>query len=98
MSDSARGAAPIDPATPAQWQEAVNLARACVLLDSARLYGLVTGGPIVNVERCLEILRRGLLDGYVPREADVDRITLSWCDDRIRAIRTPKKGATHDGN
>jgi hypothetical protein len=61
-----------DPETPAEWQDAVNAAEAALLLDSARLYGLVTGGPHVNVARCEVILARGKQRGVVPVEAGVD--------------------------
>jgi hypothetical protein len=46
--------------------------RSALLLDSARLYGLVTGGPHVNVARCDVILARGKQRGVVPVEAGVD--------------------------
>lgn len=62
-----------DPETPEQWQEAVDMAEVLVGLDSAKQYGLVTGGPEVNVERCLEILRRGRARGVVPSPDAFDR-------------------------
>lgn len=61
-----------DPQTPAEWQEAVNLAAAWLRLDSARRYGLITGGQEVDVPRCRELLARGMADGWVPRENDVN--------------------------
>ncbi len=45
----------IDPSTPAEWQ---------------RAYGLVAGGPEIDVDRCDEILRRGAGLGFTPRPAD----------------------------
>jgi hypothetical protein len=56
-----------DPQTPAEWREAVDAAEFHLLLDSARKYGLVTGGPVIDVARCEEILRRGAAQGYRPR-------------------------------
>jgi len=56
------------PRTPEQWQFAVDGAYACLLLDSARQYGLVTGGPHVKVDRCVELLARGAAKGFVPDE------------------------------
>lgn len=50
---------PQDPKTVAEWQEALDQAEMLLRLDACRLYGLVTGGPKVNVDRCLELLRRG---------------------------------------
>jgi hypothetical protein len=63
-----------DPQSPDEWQEAVDLAKFHLLLDSAVQYGLVTG-PRANVERCLDILRRGGNLGYNPprREVLVER-------------------------
>lgn len=58
------------PRTPEQWQQAVDLAYACLWFDSAKQYGLVTGGPEVNVHRCDELLARGKAKGFV---ADPDR-------------------------
>lgn len=55
-----------NPRTPIQWQEAVNLAYFLMLLHSARSYGLVTGGPDVQVDRCQQLLEEGRLLGYVP--------------------------------
>lgn len=54
------------PATPDEWQMAVDLARGALALDSARGYGLVTGGPKVNVGRCEEILNMGMARGVMP--------------------------------
>lgn len=39
-----------------EWQEAVDGAYALLALDAARRYGLITGGPGVNVGRCRQIL------------------------------------------
>jgi hypothetical protein len=61
-----------NPKTPAEWQDAVNAAEAALLLESARLYGLVRGGPIVNVARCEEILARGRDEGVTPIQTGVD--------------------------
>lgn len=58
------------PRTDAQWQEAVNLAHAFLLIESAKRYGLITGGPTVNVDRCAELLRMGEARGFRPKESD----------------------------
>jgi hypothetical protein len=39
----------LDNSEKAEWQEAVDLASALLHLASARPYGLVTGGPVINV-------------------------------------------------
>jgi hypothetical protein len=41
------------PETPSEWQDAANWCEGLLALDSARQYGLVTGGPKVNVDRCI---------------------------------------------
>jgi hypothetical protein len=55
-----------DPEIPAEWQAAVDAAYFYLLLDSARQYGLVVGGPQVDVARCAAILAAGEARGYVP--------------------------------
>jgi hypothetical protein len=59
-----------DPETPDEWQEAVNAAEFLTGLDSARQYGLITGGPRIDLQRCEEILRRGETLGYTPASLD----------------------------
>lgn len=61
-----------DPESPAEWQDAVEWAETGLLQESAIAYGLVTGGPTVNADRCVEILKRGAALGYVPTRAGVD--------------------------
>lgn len=56
----------VDPVTDREWQDAVDAARFFIALDSARQYGLVEGGPGVDVERCEDILRRGEARGFLP--------------------------------
>ena len=55
-----------DPQTPQEWQEAVDAARYGLLVDAAEQYGLVTG-PVFDIERCMELLRRGEELGYTPK-------------------------------
>lgn len=69
MSDEAR-----DPRTREEWQAAVDAAHACLCLDSARQYGLVTGGPAVDAARCAEILGRGKAMGIVPSPDAIERL------------------------
>ena len=61
------------PQTPAEWQEAVDLAHGALALDAARLYGLVTGGPVVNVARCTEIIEQGRQRKIFPSDGAVER-------------------------
>ena len=62
-----------DPQTQEEWQEAVDMAEFYLALESARMYGLVVGGPEVNSERCLDILERGKLKGVRPSPDYIQR-------------------------
>jgi len=57
-----------DPKTPEEWQEAADAAHFLLLVDSARQYGLITGGPEANVDRCISILEQAKAQGITPRE------------------------------
>ncbi len=61
-----------DPKTPAEWRVAAAFAQACLAIDSARQYGLITGGPGVNVGRCLEVLERAKARDVVPTRKEID--------------------------
>jgi hypothetical protein len=56
-----------DPQTRAEWQAAVDAAAFWLLIDDARLYGLVTG-PVVDRERCFDLIARGRAFGVEPCE------------------------------
>lgn len=62
-----------DPQGPEEWQEAVDAAKGALVLDDCRLYGLITGGPVVNRDRCIEILEAGNKLGIVPAADAVER-------------------------
>lgn len=62
------------PVTPDEWQTAVDAAEALLRLESARLYGLVNGGPGVNAERCEQLLSAGRKRGIRPRSDCVERL------------------------
>jgi len=66
-----------DPKTPDEWRACVAFAEAALLLDAARQYGLVVGGPAVNVDRCHALLARGAALGYVPTQAATDAAVLA---------------------
>ena len=80
---------PRNPRTPGEWQDAVDLAHALRLLHDARLYGLVTGGRIVNTKRCDEILDAGKARGIVPRPDAVER----WLAAIQASARTPAQNS-----
>jgi hypothetical protein len=67
----------IDPTTPAEWQEAVDAAYALLVLDCARGgYGLVKGGPKVDVARCEQLVAEGKARGYTPADDCIERMLL----------------------
>lgn len=59
-------AEPRMPRTRGEWQDAVDAAEGALCLGSARQYGLVTGGPEVNLERAAVLLREGKRHGITP--------------------------------
>lgn len=62
----------IDPETDAEFQDAVNAAEGALALASARAYGLVTGGPEINEDRCEEILAAGAARGIYPAKDAIE--------------------------
>ena len=65
---------PADPVTPEEWQTAVDLADALLAMDSARQYGLITGGPAIDTERAAEILAAGKARGFRPLPDSAERV------------------------
>lgn len=59
-----------DPQTPEEWKEAANLAQFLLLLDSARMYGLVRTEIQVNSDRCALILEQAKRKGIMPDSDD----------------------------
>lgn len=62
-----------DPSTSAEWQEAVNLSQLLLHVESARAYGLVTGGPEVDTQRCEYIIAHGAQRGIRPNWSEQER-------------------------
>lgn len=63
----------MEPNTDEEWRTVMALAEACLRLDSARQYGLLTGGVRIDADRCEQILARGQELGHAPpAEADID--------------------------
>lgn len=76
-----------DPQTPEEWQSAVDAAQIALTIDAARAYGLVEGGPVVNVARCEAVLKQGAARGLLPDVTDEKiRDFLSGC-----AVMTGRK-------
>lgn len=61
-----------EPESPAEWQEALDAAMASRLLADCKMYGLIEGGPNVNVSRCDEIIERAQALGLRPSKRDVE--------------------------
>lgn len=66
-----------DPVSGNEWQEAVDAAKGALTLVSARAYGLVEGGPSVNIARCQSVLAQGRVRGITPRGDAVERFVFS---------------------
>lgn len=56
-----------NPRTLDEWQYAADAAEFFLGLDACHQYGLITGGPGINVARCETILRRAEARGITPR-------------------------------
>lgn len=63
------------PQTDQEWDEALRAAVYWLAFESARLYGLLSGGPKVNVERCEAVIAEGRLRGH--RVPSVEEVTSS---------------------
>jgi hypothetical protein len=55
-----------NPRTPKEWQEAVDMAAAARAIADCKMYGLLKGGPEIDIARCDEILERGRKRGFRP--------------------------------
>jgi hypothetical protein len=71
-----------NPATRKEWQDAVDAAAGAITLEAARQYGLVTGGPEVNMARCDEIIERAAKLGIQPSPDSIKRF--------VRAVQEKK--------
>jgi hypothetical protein len=61
-----------NPTTPAEWQECVDLCTGLRMIADCTMYGLIEGGPKIDVRRCDDLLRRGKLRGYRPSRPAAD--------------------------
>ena len=72
---------PTDPKTLEEWQNAADAADALLKLDAARMYGLVTGGPEVDADRCWDLIHRAAeMHGIEPAEDAVERFVQELTD------------------
>ncbi len=51
------------------------------MIEAARQYGLVKGGPKVNVKRCEELLKLGRSRGFTPRQEAIQEIVAALAQD-----------------
>ena len=66
-----------NPITDTEWQIAVTLAQAALMLESARQYGLIVGGPTIHVERALLLIEIGATKGITPNATALDEAVLA---------------------
>jgi hypothetical protein len=58
-----------DPLSAEEWQEAIDSAQFLLLLRSAKIFGLICGGPSIDSideDRCWRLIRLGAAAGYKP--------------------------------
>ena len=72
------------PRTKAEWQAAADLAHFLLATDVCQRYGLITGGPEVDVTRCIEILSRAAEKGIEPVPDAIERWARAWREDPPR--------------
>jgi hypothetical protein len=63
-----------EPNTPEEWQRAVNLAETMLLVHSAQAYGLITGGPDVDAQRCDDLIAKAKALDIHPQQAAIDKM------------------------
>jgi hypothetical protein len=68
----------LQPQTLTEWQDAADAAEAALCFHSARLYGLIDGGPTVNADRCAELLIGARDRGIQPRPDALERCMRAW--------------------
>jgi hypothetical protein len=54
------------PATPSEWQEAVDLSCGLRALANCKMYGLLAGGPEIDHDRCDQLIAEGKRLGIGP--------------------------------
>ena len=62
------------PKTSEEWRDAVDMADALLMLASCRMYGVVDGGPKINLTRCEELVEQGKARGIKPRPDAFERL------------------------
>lgn len=57
-----------EPETPAEVQIAATAACVCLMLAAGSQYGLLLGAPVINLDRCVAIIRRA--DRFEPPDLE----------------------------
>lgn len=70
---SEHGPTPTERRRLDEWQYAADAASVCLAIDAARMFGLITGGPTVNAERCAQVIEQAERRGITPADDAVDR-------------------------
>lgn len=67
------------------WQDLVDIAHVLLTIDSCRQYGLVTGGPECNIERCRRLLEEARARGFSPRPDSIEQFVAALEAERTAA-------------
>lgn len=70
-------------------QELADLSQGLILLNDAKLYGFIEGGPKIDVEHCEVVLARLAREGIVPDEDGAQRSAVAF----IAQFNTEKEGS-----
>ena len=81
----------MEPITAHDWQMAVDAASALLSIEAARDYGLIVGGPDVDLVRCEEIIGRGAARGIVPSSDAPSRYVGEWNAEARRVLQGEEK-------
>lgn len=74
MSDSVR----ISDLTDDELRDAAVQASALILIQSAKDYGFVTGGPEIDVDRCEEAIAAARERGLIWNSAETEAVATQW--------------------
>lgn len=74
------------PESPEEWQNAVNIAEALIGVELGRQYGVFSGGPRVDVVRCLDFVGTAVRMGIVPQEEEVQALMDSIARPALRKV------------
>jgi hypothetical protein len=76
----------MQPITDHDWQLAVDAAHALSSIEAAREYGLIIGGPTIDLVRCAEILQEGATRGITPAHTSPGRYVAEWNGEVLRVL------------